>query len=477
MMPDNIAEAAKKPTPLALPVGVVKNRQQLLDHGTRSLREVALSIVEAAIARGDPVNGTHLKVRREGDRLWVDGRDYDLRQVGRIWVIGAGKASLAIASALEDILGDRIHGGIVVTKKGDTRRLRHIEVIGAGHPVPDADSVRGARRMLDVALAAQEGDIVFAAITGGSSALASLPPDGVSLADLQVLNELLLHCGEPIGVINVVRRHVCLVKGGRLVVAIQPAHVIIITLDTAPEGMPWPDMCLPDPATFADAVKILRDIGLWERTPVTIRTHLLAGQEHPAWETIKDFSGMNARMVFVGDPISVCDAAAARAAELGFAPLVLGTFIEGEAREVAFAMAGIAREVIERGRPAATPCALISGGETTVMLDSASGRGGPNQEFALAFAVKMGRRDHYACASLDTDGTDGPTHIAGGVVDDMTMQRAQEAGVDLRDVLRRHASADALEQLGDAVITGHTGTNLQNIRVIALGVRKMDEIA
>jgi glycerate-2-kinase len=450
-------------------IGFSVNRYQVLDHGTRRLRAAALSIVEAGISRGDPARGTHSKVRRDGDLLWVDGCEYDLRKIERIWVVGAGKASMAIASALEDILGDRIEGGVIVTKKHDLRRLRRIQVIVAGHPVPDDDSIRGARRMLEVASAARCGDIVFAPVTGGSSALASLPPEGVSLADLQVLNKLLLHCGEPIEVINVVRRHVCLVKGGRLAQAIQPALAATLTLDTAPEGMPWPDMCLPDPTTFLNAIAVLRDLDLWEQTPPAIRAHLLGGVEHPERETIKDFTGMNARMVFVGDPISVCDAAAVKAAELGFTPMILGAFIKGEAREVAIAMAGIAREILDRGRPAVPPCALISGGETTVTIDGPSDRGGPNQEFALAFAVAMSRRGPYACASLDTDGTDGPTAIAGGLTDDTSVPRAAAAGIDLHEALRRHATSEALERLGDVVVTGHTGTNLQNIRAIVLG--------
>lgn len=468
-MCNEMGEPGRAPVPSDAGAGLTANRGQLLDHGTRSLRDAALRIVEAAIERGDPDVGTHLKVSLQGDLLCVDGCDYDLRRIRRIFVIGAGKASLPIAAALERILGNRIDGGVIVTKKGDTRRLSRIEVIAAGHPLPDVDSLRGARRMLEIASAAQEGDLVFAAVTGGSSSLASLPPLGVSLGDLQELNDLLLRCGDPIEIINVVRRHVCQVKGGRLVQAIQPALAITLTLDTAPEGMPWPDMCLPDPTTFADAVRILRERGLWERTPATIRSHLLAGIERPERETIKDFARMRARLVYVGDPISACDAAAAKAEQLGFTALVLGTFIAGEAREVAIAMAGIAREVLDRGRPVGTPCALISGGETTVTIDGAGDRGGPNQEFALAFALAMARRGPFACASLDTDGTDGPTGIAGGLTDNTSLWRATNAGIDLRDVLRRHASSSALECLGDAVITGHTGTNLQNIRAIVLG--------
>lgn len=449
--------------------GIVKNRAEVAGHGERDLRAAALSIVEAGIARGDPAVGARAKIRRDGRMLWVDGQSYDLDSVGRIWVVGAGKASFTIAAVLEDILGDRIAGGLLATKKGDCRRLKRIEVIEAGHPVPDADSVRAGSRILDIVGAAQAGDLVFAPVTGGASSLAAVPPEGVSLGDLRELNELLLRCGAPIGVINVVRRHACGVKGGRLVAAIHPATAITLTLDTAPDGMPWPDMCLPDPYTVDDAVAVLRDLDLWDRAPASIRAFLTDPARRAEAESVKGFDGFDARMVFVGDPASVCEAAAARACELGFAPMVLGTLIEGEAREVGVCMAGIARGVLERGAPMAPPCALISGGETTVTIEGPAGLGGPNQEFVLAFAAKMGARGPYACASVDTDGTDGPTELAGGLVDGSSMVRARELGIDVAEVLRGHASADALKALGDAVRTGHTGTNLQNLRVILLG--------
>lgn len=448
---------------------MVLNRAEVIGHGNSKLREVALSIVEAAIGQGDPAAGTRAKVRLDGNVLWVDGQEYDLGAVGRIWVVGAGKASIGIAQALEEILGPRIAGGVIVVKKGETRRLRRLEVIEAGHPVPDSESIRGARKVLDVASRAAEGDIVFAAVTGGSSSLAVLPPEGVSLSDLRILNELLLRCGAPINVINVVRRHICLLNGGRLVAAVQPARAITLSLDTAPEGMPWPDKCLPDPTTFADAIAMLKEYALWDRTPETVRAYFSHGLDHPELETVKDMSAMKTRMVFVGDPVSICDAAARRAAELGFAPMVLGTYLEGEARDVAICMAGIAREVIERSRPINPPCALISGGETTVTITEAAGGGGPNQEFALSFALKMGQRSPYACASVDTDGTDGPTDVAGGLVDDATLGQARAADIDLGAVVRNHASTEALTRLGSAVRTGHTGTNLQNIRVVVIG--------
>ncbi len=445
------------------------NHAQLIDHGNRTLREAALAIVAAGVAGGDPARGTRSRVRCDGDRLWVDGVAHDIGPSGRIWVVGAGKASFASASALEEVLGERIAGGVIVTKKGDGRRLRRVEVIEAGHPIPDADSVRGAQQIMAVSSAARAGDVVFAIVTGGASALAILPPPGVTLEDLQVLNGLLLRCGAPISVINVVRRHVCGIKGGRLVAAIQPARAITLTLNTSAPGFPWPDMCLPDPSTFADAIRILRDLKLWEHTPRSIRDHLDAGTQRPELETVKSIDGMNTQMVFVGDPVAVCDAAAAKARELGFQPLVLGTFVPGEARQVATVLAGIAREAFERGRPVAPPCAIIVGGESTVTVTGDAGRGGPNQELALAFASQMLPCGPFACACIDTDGTDGPTDLAGGVVDDRTTAEAAAIGIHLGDVLRRHDSAAALERLGSAVVTGHTGTNLQHLRVVVLG--------
>jgi glycerate 2-kinase len=448
------------------PAVTVSNELQLLAHGDRELRQDALRVVLAGIAGADPGAGTRRIVRYEDGRLTIGGELIDLEGVEKILVIGAGKASFGIAEALEETLGARLDGGVVVVKKGTSKRLRRVEVHEASHPLPDELSIAGAQKMLALAQTAGPRDLVFLAITGGASALATLPPAGIRVAEIRALTDLLLKCGTTIREINTVRRHLCLLKGGGLIAAVQPAEGITLTLDTAPEGLPWPDMCLADPSTFQDAIDVLQHYGLWEAVAGSIRRYLCEGLRLTERETVKSLDGMRASLFSVGDPTSACEAAAARAHDLGYQAVILSTSIEGEAQDVGVCLAGIAREITKRGRPFASPCAVISGGETTVTMGGQEGLGGPNQETALAFVSHFELTGRVAFAAVDSDGTDGPTDIAGGLVDWSTMPRAREMEIDIVDALRRHRSSQALLDLGDAIVTGHTGTNVMNLRVM-----------
>lgn len=462
------AEGRKDPSE-GIVLATIRNRQELLGHGDAHLRGDLLDIVLAGVQGADPGRGTLACLRLEGELLHVASRSIDLGKIDRLIVIGAGKASLRIAAALEEILGDRISDGIVVVKKGETGRLQRIEVREAGHPLPDQDSIDGARRMLELARSAGERDLVLLAITGGASALATLPPDGVGLDDVRSLTDELLKCGATIRDINTVRRHLCLIKGGRLVDAVRPAEAVTFTLATAPDGLPWPDMCLPDPSTCADAITVLDRYGLWADAPESARGSLLRGSEQPELGTIKSLQGMRTTIVSVGDPARACEAAADCASRLGYRPTVLSTSIEGEAGELGIFLAGIAKQMTGDASPFPLPSAIISAGETTVTMGGEKGRGGPNQETTLAFADRLAVQGRVAFAAIDSDGTDGPTDIAGGIVDWTTAQRATDLGVDIDGALRAHCSSAALTRLGDAIVTGHTGTNVMNLRVLLVG--------
>jgi len=455
-------------TGLIKDLSMIKNSQEILSHGHAELRRSLLEIIQAGLKAGDPSAGTRKQVSLVGDWLMVEGQRYPLKEIGRIFVVGAGKGSFPIAEALEEILGSLIAKGVVVVKRGGRRRLKRIEVHEASHPIPDESSLIGAQKILEIAHQAGERDIVFAAITGGSSALVTLPPEGITLEEIRELNDMLLKSGAVIRDINIVRKHLCRMKGGRLVAHIQPAEAVTLTLDTAPEGMPWPDMCLADPSTFQDAISVLQYYDLWESISDSIRKYLLEGQNRPELETVKSLAGMKARIISVGDPPSMCRAAADYAQKLNYQPIILSTRLEGEAREAGIFMAGIASEIIKYQRPISPPCALISGGETTVTIRGKCGAGGPNQEFVLGFAHKLRAPGEFACASVDSDGTDGPTEIAGGIVDHLTRDEAEKLKVDIAQALKDHNSSEALTKLGDAIMTGHTGTNLQNLRVILI---------
>lgn len=448
---------------------MIKNEKDLLSVGQKRLRRDALKIIQSGIQASDPGLGTLKHIRVDGDTLIVGADIFDMKAIDHIYVVGAGKGSFPIAESLESLLGKRISQGFVVVKKGEKRRLRYIEIIEAGHPIPDQNSIAGAEKIQAIAEKATEKDLVFAAITGGSSALVTLPPGDIQLEEIKTLTDLLLRCGAAINEINIVRKHLCKVKGGQLVAQIQPAEAITLTLDTQPEGgMPWPDMSLADPYTFQDAIDVLHYYDLWECVAPSIRRYLEYAKSRPELETVKSLDGMRTRILSVGDPATSCEAAAETARLLGYKPAILSTFMEGEAKEVAKSLAGIAMEVERFGRPFKKPCALISGGELTVTLSGNYGQGGPSQEFALGFAAALLGENEMACAAVDTDGTDGPTDIAGGIVDGLTRKESQKLGIRLEDFLKNHDSGTALGRLNSAIITGHTGTNVLDLRVILI---------
>jgi len=419
------------------------------------------------LAAVDPHERAKEFISIQGATLCIDRYTYDLDAIKNIYVVGAGKGSFNIAQALEEILGPRIRAGAVIIKKGDTRRLVGIKTIEAGHPLPDEMSIAGAQAVIEVAKTATKGDLVIAAFTGGSSALLELPAEGITLEDVVKMNALLLDSGAVIREINTVRKHVSKVKGGRLVAEyILPADMITLTLNTAPEGLPWPDLSYPDPYTFEDAITVLKRYDLLERMPKSITDYLQCGMQNPELETPKDFGDFEIKIVGLANQAVACEAAQEKAKNLGFNGAILGADIEGEAKDVGIVMAGIAKEIFKNQRPFALPCVLISGGETTVSLSGRYGSGGPNQETALSIAAKISECKGIVAACIDTDGTDGPTDVAGGIVDGFTMERARQAQIDILEKIKTHDSSAALLSLDDAIVTGHTGTNVMNLRVI-----------
>ncbi|MCI9666972.1 MAG: DUF4147 domain-containing protein [Angelakisella sp.] len=447
-----------------------KNQEQLLSHGDIPLRRDALAIIEAGIASVIPYQATKELIRLEGEDIFVGGDRYT--KVRNIYVVGVGKGAFPIAQALDERLGARIRQGVVVVKEGEKRRLPHIEVFESSHPYPDERSVTGANKIHKILQEAGEGDLIFAAVTGGSSALVNLPAGGITIQELQAVHQMLLACGATIGKINTVRKHLCRLKGGQMVAYGQPATVITLTLDTAQPDMPWPDLSLPDPTTFQDAIDVLHTYKLWDKAPASVRNHLLGGLEHPQWETVKSFAGMHQALYGVVNLQTACEAAAKRARQLGYTPYILASVLEGEAKDLGIILAGITNEIHRFGRPFQPPCVLISGGETTVTLGEAPGAGGPNQETALGYAAKLQAKEGVVFASIDTDGTDGPCAIAGGIVDTQTKARLEGEQIDLLSTLVHHNSSAALTALGDALLTGHTGTNMMNLRVAIIGKKE-----
>jgi glycerate-2-kinase len=434
----------------------------------KRLRQAALDIVEEGIRKVIPYEAVRRLISFDGKTIRIGDREISMDTVRHIYVTGAGKGSFPIAQALDEIFGERIRKGFVAVKEGEKRRLEHIEIFESSHPIPDERSVEAADQVLAILKEAGERDLIFAAVTGGSSALLNKPAGNITIDHLRELNTKLLNCGAEIGKINTVRKHICLLKGGRLVKYGQPATVVTLTFDTAPPDMPWPDLCLPDPTTFSEAIGVLKDYRLWEDIPESIRAYLCQGENRPELETVKSLENMKQFIFSVADPRTACEAAAEGAKQRGYEPHILSTIMEGEAKDVGVVMAGITDEILAYGRPFAAPCALISGGETTVTIAGEHGMGGPNQETVLGFADKIRHRKGYVFVSIDTDGTDGPCDKAGGIVDGDTLRKAEQKGICIRQGIYGHDSARVLEELGDDIITGHTGTNVMNLRVVLI---------
>jgi glycerate 2-kinase len=448
----------------------IKNTEELLSRGNRAGRALALQALEAGLSAVDPYRRTKELVRRLDGGLVIGEERLSLAGLGRIYVVGAGKGSYPICQALEETLGEGIAEGVLSVKAGETRRLARIRVVEAGHPLPDARSVAAGEAILAILQKAKQGDLVFAAITGGASALMEVPVAGITLQDLQRTNALLLNHGTVIADMNAVRKHLSQLKGGRLVEHARPARVVAITLGTVPEGLAWPDPTKPDPSTFADAIAVLKRQGLWQETPAAVRAYLERGAADPSLETPKSFPDGGVPHLDVGNQAMACEAAAAAPQAAGVRGVVLATNIVGEARDVGTALIGIAKEVRQAGRPFPSPCALVSGGEVTATVRNPAGVGGPNQEFVLAAARLIGGLPDVVVASIDTDGSDGPTELAGAIADGETLPRAARAGLDLGAVLAENDSGTAFQRLGDAIITGPTGTNVVNLRIILVGV-------
>jgi hydroxypyruvate reductase len=384
---------------------------------------------------------------------------------GRTIVVGAGKASAAMAQALERHWPGPLTG-LVVTRYGHAVPCQRIEIVEAAHPVPDAAGRQAAERILQMVQGLGEDDLVIALISGGGSSLLALPAQGLTLEDKQAVNRALLRSGAPIDAMNCVRKHLSAIKGGRLAAAAHPARVVSLLISDVPGDDPAAiasGPTVPDPTSFADARAILARYGIEE--PGAVLRHL----EEAAEETPKpgDPRLARAETVMLATPQRSLEAAAAVAKAAGFAPLLLGDALEGEAAEVGRVMAGIARSVVAHGHPLPAPCVLLSGGETTVTVKG-QGRGGRNVEFLLALAVALqGLAGVWAIAG-DTDGIDGAEEAAGAVVMPDTLARAAARGIDARASLASNDGHGFFEALGDQVITGPTLTNVNDFRAILI---------
>lgn len=445
----------------------IKNSEQLLSKGEVRLRRIALDIVESALTNADPGRMAAKLVKWDGSILTLGTRTFVLEEWQRIFVVGTGKASYPIAKVLDEVLGKRIHAGFVACKKGQEGSLRHISLHLSSHPVPDESSLEAGTRVVALLQEVRAGDIVIACVSGGSSSLCVSPVQGVSLADKAATNHILLTCGANIIEINAVRKHISTVKGGQLIKHLPAGtHVVNLTVsDVIGDPLDYiTDLTVPDTSTFKDARATLDKYSLWSVLPHSVTDYLRRSPAENETATEQDLSHLDRTDIVLQKADAACLGAAEAAQRHGLTPMILSTFFEGESSALGRTYAAIARQILLNGNPLRSPCVLIGGGETTVTVNGPVGEGGPNQEFVSSAALDLAGIRGVVAVGLDTDGTDGPTRFAGGMVDGFTVEEARHAHIDLHTALRSHNISPALESIGEQIVTGATGTNVNDLK-------------
>jgi len=434
-----------------------------------------MDIFKAVVSAAGPYRAVTRALRRENNMLFAGGRVYRLASFGRIIVVGAGKAAGPMAAAVEDVLGGRIDHGIVVVKDGHAVKLKTIEQVEAGHPIPDESGVQGTRRILELVRNADEKTLVICLLSGGGSALLVAPLPGITLEDKQRTTDFLLKAGASIGELNAIRKHLSAVKGGRLAKTAYPAQVVTLMLsdvigdrlDVIASGP-----TVPDSTSFDDAEFVIKKYGLSSEMPSRVVAFIERGKAGQEPETVQssDPCFHKSQHVVVGSIVQALAAAREKAGSLGFTSDLITSELRGEARNLACKLAQAALLTRDTLKPGEQRC-LLFGGETTVTVRG-KGRGGRNQELALAFAREIAGREGITMLSAGTDGTDGPTDAAGAIVDGMTAIKARKLGLHPEDYLGDNDSYtffnrfDSLTGEKHHIITGPTGTNVMDLQVI-----------
>ena len=417
-------------------------------------RQALRALFDAAVAAADPriVLAQHLPPKPTK---------------GRTIVVGGGKSAAVMAAALEDAWPDVAMQGVVVTRYGHAVPTKRIEVIEAAHPVPDANSQKGAQRLLQAVQGLTADDLVIALISGGASALLAAPAPGLTLEDKQAINKALLACGANITEMNAVRKHLSAIKGGRLAAAAAPARIVTMAISDVPGDDPaviGSGPTVPDRTTFADARALIARFGIVPSPAVAARL------AQDADETPKPGSLPRTEFRMIATPLMALQATAKAAAAMGFTPVILGDALEGESKEMGTVMAGIARSIRDHGYPVKAPAVLLSGGETTVTLGAGPyGHGGRNTEFLAGLAVALDGAPGIWAMAADTDGVDGMDEVAGAILTPDTLVRLKAQGLDARTMLAGHDSHTLFKSVGDLIVTGPTLTNVNDIRAVLIG--------
>ncbi len=438
------------------------------------LRRDALAIVQAALNAADAGTAIARGLQLNGNILRVHSVEFSLHHFDRVFSLAIGKAAASMAASIESILGETLTAGLAVTKHDHAGpALARTQLIEAGHPVPDEAGLQAATSVEQLLGDLTARDLLLVAVSGGASALLPAPARGITLAEKQEITRLLLHSGATITELNQVRKHLSQLKGGQLAALAYPATVVGLLLSDVvgdPHDVIGSGLTAADCSTFADAIDVLNQYDLWQQAPPSVRSHLTSGRAGTVPETPKPGSPVFSRVHnhVIGSNRLALEAGLSRARELGYHSQILGSTVTGEAREVAGVYAAILREVQHHGSPLPAPACLLAGGETTVSVRG-KGKGGRNQELALAAALPLASLKNVLLLSIGTDGTDGPTDAAGAFSTGSTLARAASLGLNARTYLMANNAYPFFDALGDLIKTGPTGTNVMDIQVLLAG--------
>ena len=436
----------------------------------RTIKEDCLEIFKAGVEAVDPYSAIQRYLRVDGDNLIVADNRFTLSDYDHVYIIGAGKATAVMALAVEDALKEKLAGGFVIVKYGHTANLAKTELVEAGHPVPDEAGFQATQKLEETARGFGTHDLVLCLMSGGGSALLPLPVIGVTLQDKQTTTKQLLDSGASIHQINTIRKHLSRIKGGGLARMTYPATLISLILsdvigndlDVIASGP-----TVGDSSTFQDCLAIIKQYGMEEKIPHSVRSYLEHGVAGAHDETPKPDDPIfeKTRNIIIGSNIQCLEAAEKKAQVLGYNALILSSFIEGETKEVARMHTALLKEILSSQRPVAPPACLITGGETTVTIRG-KGKGGRNQEFVLAGVREIAHWKGAAVFSAGTDGNDGPTDAAGAYGDWSTLDKAQALGLDPNTYLKNNDSYHFFEKINDLIVTGPTNTNVMDLRIL-----------
>jgi glycerate 2-kinase len=459
----------------------IKNFDELLENvkkqADKRARRLALTLLEEALEAADPriAIRKHLKLSKDRETLNIDGARFNINELGKLFVIGGGKAGGSMAEETEKLLGENISDGCVSILRG-TREMfnpKSVELREASHPIPESENVEATKRILAIVDRATPKDVIICLFSGGGSTLFTLPVSTVKLEDFQEVVRQLLRHGATINELNAVRKHISQVSGGRLAERLASrgcAAIVLVISDVVgdPLDVIAGGPTAPDTTTFNDAVEILKRYGMWNDAPDGIRQHLLRGLGGEIPETPKPGSKVFDKIhnFIIGSCRQTCCTIRRKARELKLNSIILSTEIEGEAREVGKVTAGIAKNLVKYDSPVKKPAVIIMGGETTVTVQG-EGKGGRNQELVLSASKSIEGLSGVALASMETDGVDGPTEAAGAIVNGSTITQARKKNINVDEYLARNDSNTFFKTFGDGLImTGPTGTNVNDIILI-----------